>query len=91
MPYIRSDSRMLYDDIIQTLAERVKIGGGSDKKRAGELNYIITKLLSLSYNDGFNYAVHNEIIGMLECCKQEWYRRKVAPYEDKKIVENGDV
>lgn len=33
----------------------------------------------------------SEIIGALECCKLELYRRIAAPYEDIKIGENGDV
>lgn len=28
---------------------------------------------------------------MLECCKQELYRRLLSIHEDKKIIENGDV
>ena len=31
------------------------------------------------------------MIGALECCKQEYYRTVVGPYEDMKIDENGDV
>ena len=31
------------------------------------------------------------MIGALECCKQEYYRAVVGPYEDIKIEENGDV
>ena len=38
-----------------------------------------------------SYHAYNEIIGVLECVKQEFYRRMVAPYEDKKCEENGDV
>ena len=33
----------------------------------------------------------NAIIGALECAKLELYRRVAAPYEDDKIIENGDV
>jgi hypothetical protein len=40
---------------------------------------------------GKNYKHINEIIGVLECAKQEFYRRVAAPYEDTKIQENGDV
>jgi hypothetical protein len=28
---------------------------------------------------------------VLECIKQEFYRRKLAPYEEAKIKENGDL
>jgi hypothetical protein len=40
---------------------------------------------------GKNYSNLNEMIGALECCKQEYYRTVVGPYEDMKIDENGDV
>lgn len=32
-----------------------------------------------------------EVMGALTCCALEFYRRIIAPYEDKKIQENGDV
>ena len=32
-----------------------------------------------------------QIIGALECIKMELYRRGVSEYEDKKILENGDI
>jgi hypothetical protein len=38
-----------------------------------------------------NYSDYNEIIGVLECAKMEFYRRLAAPYEDSKIIVNGDV
>jgi len=37
------------------------------------------------------YAMHNEIVGALECLKLEYARRFLYPYEDKKREENGDV
>jgi hypothetical protein len=46
------------------------------------------------YWQGFErvgYAEINEVVGVLECCKLELYRRLAAPYEDTKIKENGDV
>jgi len=38
-----------------------------------------------------NYADYNEVMGVLECVKQELYRRLIVPYENKKKEENGDV
>jgi len=60
-------------------------------RNPGELNYLITKLL-LKYwkNSLANYQSINDIIGALECAKQEFYRRIVISYEEKKIKENGD-
>jgi hypothetical protein len=58
----------------------------------GELNYVFTEII---YNylerNGEKYQTYNDIVGALECCKMELYRRRVMPYEDKKIAENGDV
>jgi hypothetical protein len=65
---------------------------GSEGFEAGELNYIITTLTHQYVNlHGKSYNTYNAAIGVLECAKQELYRRKIAPYEDKKIDENGDV
>ena len=58
----------------------------------GELNYLFTKLcLNYIRNNGASYQHYNDVIGALESCKLEMYRRAVAPYEDTKIKENGDV
>lgn len=32
-----------------------------------------------------------EILGMLRCAQLEFYRRRTSPYEDEKIVSNGDI
>lgn len=78
MPYIKQEDRT-FGELPQPLS-------------AGELNYVFT-LLSIDYweNGGQNYQAFNDIMGALEGCKLELYRRRVAPYEDKKIEENGDV
>lgn len=58
----------------------------------GELNYRITAMcVNYLHTHGTNYRNLNEIIGVLECAKQEFYRRVVASYEDRKCEENGDV
>jgi len=64
---------------------------------AGELNYVLTRIIQGYIKDAegrsysFGYQKLNDAIGALEGCKLELYRRIVAPYEDKKIQENGDV
>jgi len=37
------------------------------------------------------YFHYNRAMGVLASAMQEFYRRRVAPYEDVKIAENGDV
>lgn len=59
---------------------------------AGGLNYQITCLIQDYFNfHGQNYQTANDIVGAVEGAKLEFYRRVVAPYEDFKIEENGDV
>jgi hypothetical protein len=58
----------------------------------GEVNYAITGVCNeWAKLRGRNYSTYNEIIGVLECAKLEFYRRAVAAYEDEKIKLNGDV
>lgn len=59
---------------------------------SGELNFVLTSVIE-DYRlfHGDSYQIFNDIVGALEGAKQEFYRRIVAPYEDKKIIENGDV
>lgn len=59
---------------------------------AGELNYAFTiMLMAYLRRNGKCYQTMNDVIGALEGAKAEFYRRVVAPYEDEKIKENGDV
>ncbi len=72
---------------------RVKLLEFKDQpQNAGELNFLFTNLASnyISFK-GEKYQHYNDIIGALQGCMLELYRRKIAPYEDKKIEENGDV
>ena len=57
----------------------------------GELNYSLTATVQKFLGDNPTYDKYNSAIGALEACKLEMYRRAVAPYEDKKMKENGDV
>jgi len=72
--------------------KRWGIADGDCPETAGELNYALTVICHQYWRqNGENYQAFNDIIGALEGCKMELYRRRVAPYEDKKIEENGDV
>jgi hypothetical protein len=58
---------------------------------AGELNYLVTRLVVDYLGADPRYSKYNEVVGVLECAKLELYRRMVAVYEDTKKEENGDV
>ena len=87
MPYIKKKDRESFEIGPEGATNGIYFGA----KNTGELNYCFTKLL-LDYLEtkGLSYSTCNDIIGALEACKQEFYRRVVVPYEDKKIKENGD-
>ena len=86
MPYIQPNQR-------EEVEDKLNVAGlNYVPKNAGELNYVITVFIDNFIRAyGKNYANLNEMIGALECCKQEDYRAVVSPYEDIKIEENGDV
>lgn len=89
MPYIQPKRRLLYDALIEEF-DRVTFDDPSFSP--GDLNYIITRFFHSILDDRkLNYALINDFIGVLECCKLELYRRIISDYEDQKIEENGDV
>lgn len=89
MPYILKEKRAVLDPAVLELAETFR-KLDDDRNFAGNLNYVITRLLSALYPNP-NYQRFNDMVGALECCKLELYRKKIAPYEDIKERENGPV
>lgn len=79
MPYIKKDIRFYIADGFTAISP-------------GELNYVLTLVVKRYFElNGGAYQAINDVIGALEACKLEFYRRIVVPYEDIKIKENGDV
>jgi hypothetical protein len=87
MPYIKRGNRKFWDQVIQMIESE----NNNTDYEAGELNYFISRLLWRQMYSKKSYKKANELMGLLECIKQEFYRRVVAPYEDIKAQENGDV
>ena len=88
MPYIDRNRRKQVGFAMSHLIEQLK---QMDNLSAGDLNYMITKIMEHFIKmKGKRYANYNELVGMLECCKMELYRREIAPYENAKMAENGD-
>jgi hypothetical protein len=85
MPYIEQGARQKMKKAMGDLSAQIK--------SVGELNYAISKLcqLWLRQYKPINYALLNNVMGVLESAKQEFYRRVVTPYEETKIIENGDI
>lgn len=80
MPYIEDGAR-------QDLDKRISLPSS-----AGELNYTFTMIIKRYIEmKSETYQTYNDIIGALECCKLELYRRRISGYEDQKRWKNGDV
>ena len=85
MPYINEERRQYWNRQLTQLEENVT------DTDAGDVNYIITKILIAWVKNKLRYIKICMVIGTLFCVALEFYRRVAAPYEDKKIKENGDV
>tara|TARA_X000001382_G_C3140129_1_gene169281 strand:+ start:524 stop:820 length:297 start_codon:yes stop_codon:yes gene_type:complete len=86
MPYITQEDRTsteneLFDEALQFVPNN-----------AGELNFLVSTLIdNYLTENGVRYRHINEMIGALECCKLELYRRIASPYEDVVMAKNGDA
>jgi hypothetical protein len=85
MPYIKPSKRKPFKKPIGDLMGFIE--------NEGDLNYVISKICKryMQMKEPTNYSLLNEIIGVLESAKLEFYRRVMVPYEDVKINEHGDI
>ena len=94
MPYINEKNRKELDDCIENMVECLTHGNNVTNEEftviLGEINYSFSRILAKSMGD-ISYSKIAMITGVLENIKQEFYRRIASSYEDKKIVENGDI
>ena len=88
MPYIKTEDRERYREALAQVVGALE--SIPEENRDGHVNYIVTVILKRLYKPP-KYRRYNKAIGVLECIKQEFYRRVVAPYEDKKNEKNSDV
>ena len=80
MPYIKQEDR----EPLLTFKRK--------PETSGELNFLISTLID-DYigKKGLSYATINEVVGVLDCAKMEYYNRIAEAYELKKLTDNGEV
>ena len=82
MPYIKQENRAWMDEVVESMNQHGVVANG-------DLNYILyafcKRYVKPSYNNYKNFC------GELRQCATEIERRLLGPYEDSKVVENGDV
>lgn len=81
MPYIATKRRKSMRPVTDATANN-----------SGDLNFQFTCLL-VDYlgSQGVSYTSLNDVVGALEGAKLELQRRIIAPYENHKMWDNGDV
>ena len=102
MPYIKEENRLLLDSCINEMIvcfkktvsdkpfDKDELNNSEILEISGNINYVFSRILSALMGVP-SYSKIAILTGVLENIKQEFYRRVAEPYEDKKIVENGDI
>jgi hypothetical protein len=83
MPYIRQERREVLDKYLYGLPAEI----GS----AGDLAYVLYRLMLSYWRAAPSYARWAELRGIVDDHVDEFRRRVVEEYENRKIGENGDV
>lgn len=96
MPYIKEENRANLDDCIDSMISCLKgditnsLSNEELLNICGDINYCFSRILG-GVMGQVSYPKIATITGVLENIKQEFYRRAASPYEDSKIVQNGDI
>lgn len=89
MPYIKEEQRDSLNNAVNEVLYALENKG--QPVVAGQVNYVLSKIVWELFKDNTNYDTANMLVGVLESVKMEFYRRKVVPYEEQKMLENGDL
>lgn len=89
MPYIKQEDRGRFEPLLSGFSALC----AARHPTAGEMNYLITRFITEWLGDpaALNYDRINTVSGFMNEALAEFRRRVVAPYEDRKIAENGDA
>ncbi len=84
MPYIHQERRKDFDKLLAQLGPRIK--------NKGEMNYCVSILMAWYVSvHGDSYQNISDAKDALVNAADEFTRRRLAPYEDIKKEENGDL
>lgn len=94
MPYIDEESRsgldVCIDTMIDCLTNKKELNNEEFLAILGNINYVFSRVI-VGTMGKTSYSKIAMVTGVLENIKQEFYRRLATPYEDKKILANGDI
>jgi hypothetical protein len=86
MPYITKSSRKEYVPVLDVLEERLE----KSQNLTPDVTFCIYHILVSMYGVG-RWEKRADAMKVLSCVEHEFYRCYIAPYEDTKILENGNV
>lgn len=75
-----------------TPERRAELDEGFTPHSTGDLTYVLTREADrflCSREERFD--AYAQVLAALEATKLELYRRRIVPYEEQKLAENGDV
>ena len=90
MPYIPRENKLAYMDALAEIQDAFASAEAGD----GDLNYVLTQVAVawlMYHNPPYGYTMRSRVLAAFEGAKMEYYRRVMAPYEDRKREDNGDV
>ena len=92
MPYIKPEKRHVLDPHIDGVLNALRELESDDPTNSmeGNMVYVIYKMLVRVYANG-NFDNRSDAIKVLQCAHDEYYRKKMGPYEDQKEFENGTI
>jgi len=82
MPYVKQERRPDLNKVVIAMSEAKVVADG-------DLNYILFRFAKYHISPGYNN--YKNFLGELNEAAEEIRRRLLAPWEDMKIEENGDV
>ena len=96
MPYISEEGRQELDESINVMIDNIintktSLSNPNDFSNfLGRINYCFSRVI-MGVMRTLSYKHIAMATGVLENIKQELYRRVASNYEDKKILEHGDI
>lgn len=97
MPYIHKERRKYYDDEIESLVNSLNehfkyFDKEYDNDLDADMTYVIYSLIKKMFGrETLKWKVKIKPLEILEAVKLEYYRKVIAPHEDKKENEHGGI
>lgn len=88
MPYIKKEKRGWFNGYINAIVNLIVRREKNDTNSL--VAYVIYKIIKYIYGKP-SWEVMSDGIKVLDSVKEEFRRRELFPYENRKIEENGDV